>query len=144
MNGNDFIAWVLRSPFHGLLSSGMLLLTVTGRKTQKKYTLPVGYYAAGRCLLILTSRNRTWWRNLNGGAAVDVLLKRKNMHGSAEIELDGKQVELRLADYLKHVPQAAKPMKIRIENNIPNPQDLARTAAERLFVKITLTNETPK
>lgn len=143
MNGNDFMSWVLRSPFHGLLSGGMLLLTVTGRKTQKKYTLPVGYYEEGHCLWVLTSRNRTWWRNLNDGAAVEILLKRKNLHGFAEIASDGKQVELRLVDYLKHVPKAAKPMKIRIENNIPNPQDLARTAIERLFVKITLTNETP-
>jgi hypothetical protein len=31
MNGNDFIAWVLRSRLHGLVSGGMLLITFTGR-----------------------------------------------------------------------------------------------------------------
>jgi len=35
MNGNDFMAWVLRSPFHGMLSNGMMLITITGRKTGK-------------------------------------------------------------------------------------------------------------
>lgn len=44
MNGNDFMAWVLRSPFHGMLSNGMMLITVTGRKTGKTYITPVGYY----------------------------------------------------------------------------------------------------
>ena len=39
MTGNDFITWVLRSPFHGMLSNGMMLITVTGRKTGKKYTM---------------------------------------------------------------------------------------------------------
>jgi hypothetical protein len=43
VTGNDFMSWFLRSPLHGLLSNGMMLLTVTGRKTGKKYTTPVGY-----------------------------------------------------------------------------------------------------
>ncbi|MGE5642713.1 MAG: nitroreductase/quinone reductase family protein, partial [Byssovorax cruenta] len=64
MNGNDFISWVLRSPFHGMLSNSMMLITVTGRKTGKKYTTPVGYFRENGDLLVLTSRDRTWWRNL--------------------------------------------------------------------------------
>lgn len=64
MNGNDFMAWVLRSPLHGILSKGMMLITVTGRKTGKKYTLPVEYFEADGFLWIVTSRDRTWWRNL--------------------------------------------------------------------------------
>ena len=43
MNGYDFVAWLLRSPFHGMLSNGMMLITVSGRKTGKKYTTPVDY-----------------------------------------------------------------------------------------------------
>lgn len=50
MNGNDFMAWVLRSPFHGMLSNGMMLITITGRKTGKTYTTPVGYYVEGDTL----------------------------------------------------------------------------------------------
>ena len=37
MKGNDFMVWVLRSPFHGMLSNGMMLITITGRKTGKTY-----------------------------------------------------------------------------------------------------------
>ena len=55
MNGNDFISWVLRSPLHGMLSNGMMLITVIGRKTGKEYTLPVGYYPENGRLWILTS-----------------------------------------------------------------------------------------
>jgi deazaflavin-dependent oxidoreductase (nitroreductase family) len=138
MNGNDFMAWVLRSPFHGLLSNGMALITVTGRKTGKKYTTPVGYYREGDCLWILTSRDRTWWKNLRGGAQVGLLLKRKPVIARAEPELDEKAVEARLYEYLKNIPQAAKPMGIRMENGTPNADDIARVAAERLFVKVRL------
>jgi deazaflavin-dependent oxidoreductase (nitroreductase family) len=140
MNGNDFMAWVLRSPFHGMLSNGTMLITVTGRKTGKTYTTPVGYYEEGGYLWILTSRDRTWWRNLQGGADVKLLLKRKPVNGFAETELDCKAVETHMCEYVKHIPQAAKPMGIRIENGMANAEDIARTAKDRLFVRVKLLN----
>lgn len=139
MTGNDFMAWVLRSPFHGMLSNGMMLITVTGRKTGKKYTTPVGYYREGDSLWILTSRDRMWWKNLNGGAKVDLLLKRKQVGGFAELEQTDSVVQARLCDYIIHIPQAAKPMGIRVENGKPNAEDVARAATDRLFVRIKLT-----
>ena len=139
MNGNDFMTWVLRSPLHGMLSNGIMLLTITGRKTGKQYTTPVGYYEEGGYMWVITSRDRTWWKNLQNGASVDLFLKRKPVKGFAEVELDEKAVEARMAEYLRHVPQAAKPMGVRMENKVPNMQDIARTAAGRLFVKIRLT-----
>jgi deazaflavin-dependent oxidoreductase (nitroreductase family) len=140
MNGNDFMAWVLRSPFHGMLSNGMMLITVTGRKTGTTYTTPVGYYEEGGYLWIITSRDRSWWRNLQGGANVKLLLKRKPVNGFAETELEGEAVEARMYEYVKHIPQAAKPMKIRVENGVANAEDIARTAKDRLFVRIRLLN----
>jgi len=136
MNGNTFISWVLRSPFHGLLSNGMMLITVTGRKTGKKYTTPVGYYQQDGCLWILTSRDRQWWRNVTNGTEVSVLLKKKPVQGFAEAELDAQAVEAHMFEYIKHVPMAAKPLGIRMENNTANAEDIARGARDRLFVKI--------
>lgn len=136
MNGNDFMSWVLRSPFHALLSNGMMLITVTGRKTGKKYTTPVGYYEEGGYLWVITSRDRTWWRNLQGGANVGLVMKRKLIHGFADTELDPCAVEARMVEYLHHIPQAAAQMKVRMENGKPNSEDIARTSENRLFVKI--------
>lgn len=138
MNGNDFMSWVLRSPFHGLLSNGMMLITVTGCKTGKKYTTPVGYYEEGGYLWVITSRDRTWWKNLRGGSEVDLLLRRKPVKAFAEIDLDEKAVEMRMYEYLRHVPQAAKPMRVRMEGKEPNPQDIVNTARHRLFVRIKI------
>jgi deazaflavin-dependent oxidoreductase (nitroreductase family) len=138
MNGNDFMAWVLRSPLHGMLSNGMMLITVTGRRTGKTYTTPVGYYEVDDGLWVLTSRERKWWRNLQGGGGIQLLLKRKPVRGVAELELDEKAVETRMVEYLQHVPQAAKPMGIRVENKKPNVEDIARIAKKRLFVNIKL------
>ena len=140
MNGNDFMAWVLRSPFHGMLSNGMMLISVTGRKTGKTYTTPVGFYEEGGYLWVITSRERSWWRNLQGGADVKLLLKRKPVNGFAETELDEKSVETRMYEYVKRIPQAAKPMGIHVENGAANAEDIARTAKDRLFVRIKLLN----
>ncbi len=138
MNGNDFMAWVLRSPFHGVLSNGMMLITITGRKTGKAYTTPVGYYLQDEYLWVLTSRERKWWRNLQGGAKVQLLLRRKPVTGMADIELDEESVAVRMVEYLRHMPQAAKPMGICMENKVPNAADIARVAKERLFIRIDL------
>jgi deazaflavin-dependent oxidoreductase (nitroreductase family) len=139
MSGNDFMAWVLRSPFHGMLS-GMMLITFTGRKTGKTYTTPVGYYEEGGYLWVITSRDRTWWRNLKGGANVKLLLKRKPVNGYAETELDDKTVEALMYKYVKYIPQAAKPMGIRVENGVANSEDINRVAKQRLFVRIKFLN----
>ena len=138
MNGNDFMAWVLRSPFHRMLSNGMMLITVTGRKTGKTYTTPVEYYEEGGCLWVVSSRDRKWWRNLQGGSQVKLLLRRRSVNGFAETELDCKTVEAHMIEYLRHVPHAAKPLGIRVENKFPNAEDVARKAKDRLFVKIRL------
>lgn len=130
------MSWILRSPLHGLLSNGMMLITITGRKTGRKYTTPVGYYEEGGFLWVITSRDRTWWKNLQGGAAVELLLKRQPVQAFADVDLDETSVQARMVEYLRHVPQAAGPMKIRLEQGQPNPQDIAATARGRLFVRI--------
>ena len=133
------MSWVLRSPFHGMLSDGMMLLTVRGRRTGRLFTTPVGYYREGDSLWVITSRDRIWWRNLQGGADVQLLLKRKLVNARAETELDDSAVEARMYEYLRRVPMAAKSLGIRIENGNANPEDIARAANERLFVRIALT-----
>lgn len=141
MNGNDFMSWVLRSPLHGMLSDGILLLTITGRKTGKEFIFPVGYYRENGYLWVITSRDRTWWKNLRGGAEVSLLLKRKPVKALADTDLDEKAVEARMYEYVKHVPQAAKSLGIRIQNGNANAEDIARTAKDRLFVRLQLTSQ---
>jgi len=56
----------------------------------------------------------------------------------AELELEENAVAARMIEYLRHIPQAAKQMGIRMENKIPDAEDIARTAKERLFIRIKL------
>jgi deazaflavin-dependent oxidoreductase (nitroreductase family) len=136
MTGNDFVAFLLRSPLYFLLGNTMLL-TVTGRKTGRQYTTPVGYYRSGGDMWVITSRDRTWWRNLREGARVAMHIRGRDISGFADVILDEDAVTARVEEYLRYVPMAARPLGVRVENGKPHPEDAARLGRERLFVKIT-------
>ncbi len=70
--GNYWVRWLLRSPLHKLLDGSLMVITVSGRKTGKKYSIPVQYVRRGRDIYIFSRRRRTWWRNLQGGAQVQL------------------------------------------------------------------------
>ena len=84
---NPFIRAVLRSPFHGLLSRQIFLLTVTGRRSGQQFTVPVGYVADANSLLVISqhSEQKRWWRNLRGGAPVTMHLRGRRLSGHAEL-----------------------------------------------------------
>ncbi len=138
MNGNDFIKFILRSPFHKMMSASTMLITVTGRKTGRPITTPVNYYQEGDTLWVLTVRGRKWWRNVQNGAGVDLLLRGKQQHAHAGTILEEGAVAAQIGEYVRHIPLSARSLGIRIEQGIPNPADLARVARERLMVRLKL------
>jgi hypothetical protein len=54
-----------------------MLITVRGRRTGRFYTLPVGYVEAPQALYVLVGdyEFKRWWRNVEGGAAVALILR---------------------------------------------------------------------
>ena len=135
MTGNDFVKFFLRTPLRIFMGDTMLI-TVTGRKTGKKYSTPVGYYREDGNLWVISNRNRTWWRNVIDGAKVTLLIKGKTMPAFAETVMDEKEVEKQIVEYVRHIPMSAKGLGIRVENHQPNAEDIARLAEEKLFVRI--------
>ena len=58
-----FMTWMLRSPFH-IFMGGVLLITVTGRKSGRAISTPVNYARDGDTLLVTSKTDRTWWKNV--------------------------------------------------------------------------------
>src|SRR3954447_3727239 len=100
--GNPVIRTLLRSPAHGLLSSKLALVTVTGRRSGPEFTFPVSYEQTGDLVRIGVGwpEEKQWWRNLRGdGAPVRVWVKgrQRSGHGVARgNERDGVVVEITL------------------------------------------------
>ena len=137
MTGNDFVKFFLHSPLYVFFGDTMLI-TVTGCKTGKKYTTPVGFYRDRDTLWILSSRDRTWWRNVKGGAEVEMRIRGKDVKGFAETLLDESAVASQMIEYIRRVPMSARTLGVRMENGEPNPGDAARLAKDRMFVRVKL------
>jgi hypothetical protein len=82
--GNPLVRMVLDSPLHGMLDHSFLVLHLTGRKTGRRYDIPVGYVDMEGKLIVVTAAR--WRVNLRGGADVEVTLRgrRRPMHALLE------------------------------------------------------------
>jgi deazaflavin-dependent oxidoreductase (nitroreductase family) len=135
---NRMVAALLRSPLHGLLSGAFMLLIVTGRRSGREYTVPVNYTREGDGLLISSVRDRTWWRNLRGGAAVTIVLRGKRLAATAVAVEDTQPVMQGFADLFRREPHRARLYGIPMgPDGLPDPEALRQLAAHRLLVRIT-------
>jgi len=89
---NAIATTILRSPWHGMRSNRLLLLTFTGRKSGKEFTTPIRYVQEGETLQMTVVY--PWWKNLVGEATVRVLLRGEMRTGTAEVlpEVDGEVI----------------------------------------------------
>lgn len=133
---NPIMRWLIRSPFHFFVSKNMMLMTYTGRKSGKSYTIPMNYLNIGETLYTISSRERVWWRNLRGGAAVTLRLRGRDVPAQAKAIDDPQQVTSSLQQYLSAAPQYARYLNIQIDSKgKPNPGDLARLVREKVIVR---------
>jgi deazaflavin-dependent oxidoreductase (nitroreductase family) len=125
---------------HRLISSQLLLLTFTGRKSGKRYTTPVGYVREGKTVTILTKWFRRWWRNFQETVPVELLIKGKVYHGSAKALTDEAAIIPIIAGVIKQYPYYADIYGVRlISPNEPDVADVRHIAPKIVVLQITLT-----
>lgn len=83
---NPVMMAVLRSPLHRPISNAMMILIFEGRKSGKRYMLPVGYLAEDSRLYLFS--HSAWAKNFVGGAPVAMRLRGKLVHGTARVVED--------------------------------------------------------
>lgn len=135
---NPFVRWLLRSPLHGMLSRTLLLLTYTGRKSGKQYTIPVAYSRVGDSINIFT--RHTWWKQVRGGTPVVVEIQRQRFAGVAEaISDDPAVIGAALLAHLREHPAMARSYHIpRDTNRQPDPEAVQQVAHFEVLVRIQL------
>lgn len=136
---NFTLAAILRSPLHGLISRNLLLITVTGRQSQRAYTVPVSYQLHDRKVRIISERTDRWWRNLRGGAVVTLQVQGCSVAGQASVIEQADQVLLPLLEQLQAAPSLAKMLKVRRDEHgrfsLP---DMCRAAERVVVVQVDL------
>ena len=141
---NPFVKLILRSPLHGWISAALLLITYRGRKSGKEFTLPVQYVQDGNHIYIVPgfAEKKVWWRNIKGGANVQVTLKGQTRSGLGillEREADEAEILKAFGLYLKQFPSLAKMHNVRIEaDGRFNSDDLSKAAEGIVMIEVTL------
>ena len=98
---NPVVRAVLSSPLHPLLSRELALITIIGRRSGRRYTLPVGYRQDGDRVLINVGwpERKRWWRNLRHAGQVEMRIQGTRRTGRALARGDertGVTVEVQL------------------------------------------------
>ena len=136
---NPIMVWLLKSPLHGMISRGVMLVSVTGRKSGKMISTPTNYLRDGSTLWVISWRDRKWWRNLRGGAKVRVLLAGRSVEGRGQVIEDEVALAHSLFDYYRKVPQYAKYVKIGMDTaGLPISADCERVASSLVMIRIDL------
>ncbi len=83
---NGLVGFVLRTPVvHWLLSPGLGLLTVTGARSGRGFSFPVGYQQIGGRVVVLVSQadTKTWWRNYRLPGPATIRIRGHDVRGTA-------------------------------------------------------------
>jgi hypothetical protein len=139
---NRFMTALLGSPFHRMASRSVMLISFVGRKTGKQYTTPISYSRKGNQVTAFTGAR--WWRNLDGGAPVELLIQRQHLRGWAEVVADDKQaVADGLHAFLRHVRSDARFYGVKYDGDgEPNRSDVEQAAQRCAMLRIRLETET--
>jgi hypothetical protein len=95
------------------IANRILVIIVEGRKTGRRYTIPVGYTPSPWGLLVGTAG--TWRRNLIDAKPVDIIVNRTRTTADAEVITDEKRCAERYRLILKHNPVHGRYAGIRTD-----------------------------
>jgi hypothetical protein len=133
---NLFVIGLLRSPLHRLLSGSLLLVSFRGRRSGRRFTIPVMYAERGGTLTVFVGdpARKTWWRNVGSGAEVEVGLRGGRLRGQAAVASDAAAART----YLERYPRAQAAIRaadpatfVRIAKLERKPLTLSRPATDQ-------------
>ena len=110
---NPVVRRLLRNPLGRRLGRRLALVRYRGRRTGREYELPVQYVRDDARVWIVPAfpERKTWWRNLRGGADVELHLAGQDLRGRG-VALEGPEqadeVVEGLAAYLTASPRTRK------------------------------------
>lgn len=138
---NRLVRGVLRTPVLAQLAGRRLLIVyVVGRKSGRRYAIPVAYTRDVRSNALLIGSPFAWVRNLRTGVPVDVRLRGRRRSVAVEVLTGEADVVAHYDVMCRHNPQFAKFNHIGYDaSGNPKPGDLhAAWAAGARGVRLTV------
>jgi F420H(2)-dependent quinone reductase len=132
--GNTFMRPLLHSRW-GRRIDDLALLSFTGRRSGRRYTVPVGYHELEGHGVVLTTS--PWKANLRGGADVEVEHKGRRMPMRAELIEDPHAVAQVYGALLRMIELSKAKLAIGLEvigDKIPTEEEIERAVGDRRAV----------
>jgi hypothetical protein len=135
---NPAVRALIRSRLHGAVDASLLMLHVDGRRTGRRYDIPVGFVKLDDRLVVVTQH--AWRANLRGGADLDVTHdgRRERMH--ARLDEEPGVVAATLGTVIERIGARRARQQLGLRITPPEPPTLAELeAAVREFDLATVT-----
>jgi deazaflavin-dependent oxidoreductase (nitroreductase family) len=130
-------AFLLRRNWMGGMSSVIMVITTTGRKSGKQFSTPVGYIRDGEDFVSLNPGGTSnWYRNVLANPDVTLNVKGQDYHARGTHITDQQEKE-RLFEIFKRDHRPAFPRLFEVSVDAPA-DELARALASRKMVRFKL------
>jgi F420H(2)-dependent quinone reductase len=135
---NPVMTFLLRSPWRKGMSQHLLLLTFTGRKSGRSFTIPMGYARQGNTVKMFTYDG--WWRNLRVHNNVLLYIQGKTYPGIAEvIHEDHELIAKELTAFLRRSHHAASAYGVTVDEvGEPDRERVNLLAQHFTFIRVQL------
>ena len=136
---NKIMIGLLESPLHSFLSKNMLVITYTGRKSGKAFSLPVNYLLddglEGGLLYTASQKDRVWWRNLRAGKPISLRLRGQDVKAIPTVIEDQAGVRQLFERYFELSPGLARYFQVELdEQGKASAADLDACARDRVMI----------
>ena len=141
---NPVVRLILRSRLHKLMSDSLVIITCCGRKSGREYSVPVQYAQAGNIISIVPGmpEKKTWWRNLNEPAPVQLRLRGESVAGKARVlkaDTDAEEIVEGFRQYLRRFPGMAKVHHVSVQaDGSFNAEELRLAAMKVVIIRVEL------
>lgn len=137
---NALMTMFLKTPgLQKILGKPIALLSFTGRRTGRSYTIPISYERRDDTVLMLTKKTRSWWRNFEDQPGVELRLAGRVLRGTAEAHVGTEQDLEEVAAFLATRPQDAKAYGVtRLSDGSLDPQDIRAHLPKTVVIHVQL------
>ena len=137
---NPFVVFLARSFLHPLISHQVVVLAFNGRRSGRRYAIPVSFLHSDDKVLCLTARSGLWWRNLEDAASVQLTLAGQSLRATAQVEVDDdQQIRSALRLFCLRSRISAYFSGVAIDSNgEPDEVDLSRSAQQHVLINLSI------
>jgi hypothetical protein len=138
---NPIMKAILKSPFHSMISSRIMIITFQGRVSGRQFSTPVSYYQEDNTVVCFTHAN--WWRNIEADSKVRVRIRGQDYEGMGKaIPDDIALMTSSLYKLLKAVPSDAGFYNVKLnEDQEPIMDDVKKAVSDAVMIQVELVEE---